>query len=542
MLIGLFFLGLLFRLLLMKCRFVVAFDEVNYLKLGVSGYLNGIADVLHAYWTPLLPALISFSCYIFPSYEFAARFVSALAGAFLVFPLFFLCKAVYDETVALLAAGFVAFYPPLAFQSTSIYTEAVYMLFGVYAIWVGLKLFDSGNLRFALLAGFLTGLLYLLHPLGVGFLVVLLGWTMLQKLFKWRKISLQQTVVIGVLLAVGFLLPASVYLLYLKDKTGVWTISSKAAANQQFRAHDEGGEDYDPFRALDMNNETVLFDQIYHQGNFLQRTMTAGKQVSAVRLGDFLRKYAKNVYAMMKRAIPSMLTTVPVVLLSLGLLGTGWKVGQGEKILYLLSFIGFFWFLAIPAFHITERYLTPLWPICALFVANGYKHMQGWLREYPPLTKVAERLRMRTSAATNLILVATVLLLSFLPELGKIVSRNRYSPDYWAPPIEQKTAGLWLRDNTPAPRVMMSRYQTVDIYAGNFDIKQSITIPDNELPRVVAYARNRGVNYIVLNERYKEDNPRIAFLYESEENPDGLKQIYARRDATGYLTKIYQVL
>ncbi len=46
----LFVLGLALRLFLLKCRFVVSFDEVNYLKLGVSGHLHGLSDVLHTYW------------------------------------------------------------------------------------------------------------------------------------------------------------------------------------------------------------------------------------------------------------------------------------------------------------------------------------------------------------------------------------------------------------------------------------------------------------------------------------------------------------
>ncbi|PJF37839.1 MAG: hypothetical protein CUN55_20040, partial [Phototrophicales bacterium] len=85
-------------------------------------------------------------------------------------------------------------------------------------------------------------------------------------------------------------------------------------------------------------------------------------------------------------------------------------------------------------------------------------------------------------------------------------------------------------------------YQSVDIYAGNYDIHQSFSIPDNAIDRVVAYARNRGVQFIVLNERYKRDNPKIAFLYKNDTAPPGLKQIYAKRDPSGYLTKIYEVL
>ena len=64
-------------------------------------------------------------------------------------------------------------------------------------------------------------------------------------------------------LVVGFIVISFPYLHFLKQSTGVWTISAKLAANQQFEAYVAGDEDTDPFRALDVKNETVLYDQIY---------------------------------------------------------------------------------------------------------------------------------------------------------------------------------------------------------------------------------------------------------------------------------------
>ncbi len=51
--------GFFFRLFLLKYRFVVGFDEVHYLRLGLAAAQNGFADLLHPYWPPAYPALIA---------------------------------------------------------------------------------------------------------------------------------------------------------------------------------------------------------------------------------------------------------------------------------------------------------------------------------------------------------------------------------------------------------------------------------------------------------------------------------------------------
>ena len=93
----------------------------------------------------------------------------------------------------------------------------------------------------------------------------------------------------------------------------------------------------------------------------------------------------------------------------------------------------------------------------------------------------------------------------------------------------------------PGKKVIMSFYHSIDIYVNNFEIKESVTIPDHEIDRVVAYAKNRGVNYIVLNERYLYDMPRLESLFESTEQIPGLERIYNEVDATGYKTIIFKV-
>lgn len=533
--------GFLFRLWLMQFRFAAAYDEVNYLKLGVSGYSGGVSDVLHTYWSPFLPFLISIFCTFFDDYVLAGRMVSILAGALLAVPVYFLGKRIFDGQVGMVAAILVALFPPLVFQGSHIYTESVTMLLAACLLLCALQTVYDRAIGYALVAGALGGCLYLLHPQGIGFFIVLLAWLVLSCVIRFFAITRKQAAFSVLLLALGFVVVASPYLIYLKGETGHWTLSAKAAANWQFESY-EGPDDVDPFRSLNPENTTVPLDQIYHQGTFLQTSEGGTKSVSQVRIGAFVVKYIKNVYELLKHEIPGFLSTVPMVLFSIGLLAGPWRLGQGRKIIFLMSFIVFFWFLVLPSFHIIERYLTPLWPICALFIASGAAWVHSWLVDYAPLTRFCAKRKLNTGKLAVLVIAGGFLGLSFLPELGRIVARDPYTPDYWAAPIGQKTAGLWLQENVPGPKILMSRYQTVDIYAGNFNIRESITIPDHDLERVLAYARHRGVRFLVLSERYEEDIPRIAYLFDEQAQPKGLERIYHQADRAGLRTVIFRVL
>ncbi len=291
--------GIIFRLFLMRYRFAVGFDEVNYLKLGVSGHLNGLSDILHTYWSPLLPMLISFSSGIFDNYEFAGRIISILAGTLLVIPVYSLGKYVYDEKIGLIAAGFVAIYPPLAFQATNVKTEPVYMLFAIIAIIFGLRMLNRESKGFAFLAGLFSGLAYLTHPQGMGFCIVIAFWILFSTLFRLYAFRFRRMIVLFAILSFGFIIIAAPYLIYLKKATGGWTLSAKGAANQQMEAH-VSEEGQDAFRALDASNKNVLFDQIFHKGDFLDATNDGTDPVTVVRLGPLFFKYIENLANMLK--------------------------------------------------------------------------------------------------------------------------------------------------------------------------------------------------------------------------------------------------
>ena len=78
-----------FRLFLMRYRFAVSFDEVNYLKLAASGAIKGFSNVLHPYWSPFFPFCVGCFSKIVHNFEFSGRLFSILCGVFVIIPIFF---------------------------------------------------------------------------------------------------------------------------------------------------------------------------------------------------------------------------------------------------------------------------------------------------------------------------------------------------------------------------------------------------------------------------------------------------------------------
>jgi hypothetical protein len=130
----------------------------------------------------------------------------------------------------------------------------------------------------------------------------------------------------------------------------------------------------------------------------------------------------------------------------------------------------------------------------------------------------------------------------FVPEFGKILKKDKWSNAYYADPVEQKEAGLWLKAyHKGSPPIIMSLFQTVSFYAGNYNIRQSVTIPQNELDRILAYAEHRDVEYLILNERFRMEYPKIAYLIEGDDVPKGLDLIYKKENPSGLKTTIYKI-
>lgn len=534
-----------FRLIFLTKEVAIGFDEVNYIKLAASGHLNGLNHVLHPYWTPLYPALVALVAYIIPDYILAARLLSIALSSLLIVPFFFFVKRYYSRNIACGSSLLIAFFSIAAVYNVKIETEPLYSLVGILGIFFGWSAMKNSSPLKGFFAGCLFGAAYLARPEGTGFLIAFLFSLSVLILFQLlHRAKVKSYLAIFLLAAIGFLLTASPYLIYLRQATGVWTISAKGASNQQGSMYVRNKAKFQehPFHSLSKDNKRLLQDEVYHLGTFVRNQEKAGQPVVKISIKDFAAKAIENFYKLLKSNIPEILNLPLIMLLALGLFSIRLNREQTLLDFYLLSFIIFFWIGLLSAFFPAPRYLIPLLPISFLWIARGTVQLKNWLNSSLP-----DLLQMQSGKAcikfvSFAIAISLILISSILPEFGKQMKRDQTSTAEWEPAIEQQKAGLWLRENGKKHPIIMAYNHAVSFYAGNYEIKESVEIPENDVDRLLAYARYRGAQYLVLDDRYRHHHPLISNLYEGVGVPPDLKLIYSDEQANGLGTRIYEIM
>ena len=534
-----------FRLFLMRYRFAASFDEVNYLKLAASGAIKGFSHVLHPYWSPFFPFCVGCFSKIIHNFELSGRLLSILCGVFVLIPVFFFTQLHFNKKVARYSILLLAFYPSLAFFNTEVMSESLYTLLIISGIVLGWFALVKRSWLLGFVVGFLFGLSYLTRPEGIGGLIVFVIISLLLAIFVLFQRKSYRVLLIPFAAILAFIFVATPYIIYLHKTSGEWTISARGKALQEAEAivfTRKQNNHRDIYQSLSDDNKEVLSDEVFHLGNFLQVNRQRKKPVVKITPILLVKKYAKNFYKILNTTIPQVFSLIFFILAIIGFFSEAWSKERAVRESYLLSYLIFSWFLVIPLFHVNPRYLLPLLPICFVWVGKGSEKFLGWIKmSLEQLFNLSNKKLYKELSIGVFLLI--ILIGIFLPELGRIVTRNPWSTDYYADPVGQKAAGLWLKKHSlKTPPVIMSRYHTVDFYAGNYNIAQSVTIPQNNLRRILAYAKYRGVDYIVLNERYKSSYPEIAFLLKGENIPPDLKLVYKNKDKSGLTTVIYQLL
>ena len=533
--------AILVRLFLMSKSYAIGFDQVNYLKLAASGKINGFNHVFHTYWSPFYPLIVALFSYVIRDFELAGRLLSILCAVVIIFPLFFFVKNHFNKRIAYGASILTACYTFSAYFSVKAETEFIYSLVSLGGIILGWSALKSKRYGKAILAGILFGLAYLSRPEGIGFLIVfwVVGFVILiSQIINRRKFV--SYLYILVLSGIGFGAVSFPYLYYLHQATGTWTISTKGIANQlgeKYLREKKENEPH-PFHVLNEDNTILLQDEVYHTGNFTTMLKPGSESGSKNLVAGIAKKLFENLYKLLTEAFTRVLPIPLIILLGLGLFVKPWSRESTLLNLYLLSYIVFFWFILIPVFHITLRYFVPLLPVSFIWIASGADNFMEWLTA--TIKNSFEKLPAKLISL--IVLISAILFSSILPEFGKQFKKSILSTEEWAPASEQKKAGIWLRENSADSPIIMAYNHAVSFYAGNYEIKESVEIPENGVDRLLKYAEHRGVQYLVLNDRYKHHHPLIEHLYEQRDVPLNLKLIYYDSEKNGLQTVIYEVM
>jgi len=521
-------LAILVRLCILPLHKAISFDQAHYLRMAASMARGGWMSSFHPFWTPGFPFMAGLVSLFIRNYELAGRVTNILLGSFTVLPIMLFSREIFGRKTAIWSALFYALFPPLLLQHTTPIAEPAYVFFGFLGMWLGWRTLSSQKALLSLSAGLAFGLSYLSKPEGFGFLVVFLGITACLFILQLVKKKRPSAGIVLLVSGVGFLIAAAPYLIYLHSEAGYWTLSAKGQAVQQFQMTYFTPEADDVYEDLDADNSTFGMDEIFHDGSFLRKNSERGARVP-VQLNLLVKKYFTHLYRNLKYGMPVVLTFPIFILFALGLFGRAWLKDGVLPGFYVSAFLIFFWFILLPMFMVHERYLTAMFPAVAVWVGQGMVLLKHWIEK---TVGYVDPLRAKASQIGIFLTMLFICGLSFIPELAKLVQGQMEITGEWADPIEAKMAGEWIKArHSETPPILMSRNKAVDFYAGNYNAKQGVSFPLDPTERILAYGRNKNVDYFVVNERYLHNNPNIQSWI--EETPDGLELVYTYRIPDG---------
>ena len=174
------------------------------------------------------------------------------------------------------------------------------------------------------------------------------------------------------------------------------------------------------------------------------------------------------------------------------------------------------------------RYLVPVLPILLGWVAKGILEVESWS------ARTAANLRIRLPGGRRGASVA-VLAVLIVSRLASLAYPWRVSP--WEDlPLEQKIAGLWIRDHGPRSALIMASGPWAAYYADG----RHWYLPEETLPTVLDYARRENIDYLIVDERSHPERSLLALL-DSREMPPGLRLAYENRDDPRHQLRVFEL-
>lgn len=514
------------RLILLTQKDVVGTDEVIYLALGKSLW-QGQGLTLEGRPVTMCPPLLPLVAGIFSLFtedlEKGTNFTYWLFGGILVIPYYFLARRIYGDKVAKLACFFLAFYPGLllAFYWGSM-TEHLYTFLLISAFLFCLRAAEQGALTDFAWAGSLLGLVYLTRSEGILFFPVLFAWTAARTLSSRRQ-DLRRAVGRLGLMTVCFAVISAPYPLFLKKHSGELSISGKTklillagAMDLQEREKllgklNEEGTDFFNYEEL-VRDKTVL-------GMILEnpKVLVGG---SLLQIRNFF------VTLVSWKVFPVFL--VPFIIL--GLFRRSWDRDRlGKEVFLVTACLPFLVFLI---FQIWPRYLLPMTPVLLLWTARGVAELEQWIEETRGNIRGDRTVPRRSLWFFAPRVLVALLLLAIL--VAKPVKARMLDQM----PVEYRAAGLWMRDHLPPNAVLLARKPEVAYYAQ----RRMRPLPNEELPKILRYARSQKAEYLVVDEAFIATRPQLTALLGDGKPPPELERIYETRSPSGRLLRVFRIV
>jgi len=549
-----FLFALLVRAVAAWASGVASPQEIRYITIAqgiLSGHgFNGIdARFPDLIQPPLYPLVLVLALLPGLPALFAARGVTALIGALLVFPISALTRRIFGRETALRTGWILVFYPLLVAISSISVTEPLFSLLVAVAV---LRLFHTfareNERRNVAIAGLLLGLGFLTRPEGVADIVttslLLFYWALIR-----RKRTVRQALTLAVIPALVAFLVVAPYWIWLHGRAGRWLFAPKIALTEVHQSIMNRGlsEKWKEPYGSTLFYERVKFGLTGDGRDFMSsqafrnlgliddggpRTPDGGAVHAAARVETshlvmvVLRNFRQLYLDTIKYGL--VLPTLLLMFLALGVTARPWRPGPeryGQAILVWYALSGCSWILS----YVQHRFLYPSMVFVIPWMAEGWKKVDIWIEESLEIDRFRRpRLFRRLIDGGLLATVAVACLIHVLPAVQLFSST-------WS---EHRTAGQYLRDSSVEKGSIMALTPVASFYSG-FPFEM---LPYAEPDKVIDYARQKGARYLLVDmAEFPIYRPQLMSFFDAPPAPEGLSVLHDFRDRPGRRIIIYDL-
>lgn len=490
------------------------------------GYVGIAGEGTQLFFPPLFPILIGAVSMLTGDTELAGRSISLIAGALAPLPAFIIAARMYGSRTGLIAAAIIACQPFLIFLSTTVFVEMTFLTVILGAICFAMLATDNPRPRYLIGSGVLYGLAYLMRPEAAAYMLVAAAIVALSMLLRRSDVSATRFARIG-LLIVPFICLAAPYIVWLSAQTGDFRLEGKSPLNIATEIRAQKGE---PLHAVKFGVDADAREHgVWNQPNILS---VKTHDLSGEQLLGYLATKSQAVWMNFSNRFSSgILLGFPLlfVLAIIGLFAQPWHAVMALHQLHFFGILALVMFGTFFIYYDDHRFFVVKLAVMTIWASAGLQRLARWGRATALALGLRRRHRTGFSSLTGL--TACFLLLA-LPAIAAV-------PLFQKARAEQavKTAGEWLRDNSPGPLRVLNSSTPMAFHAR----AQHFWLPYCEEETALRYIERKDVTHVVIQAADIGSVPYIEkWVKEGVPHPDA-RLVYSFEMSPGESVKIYEI-
>jgi hypothetical protein len=191
------------------------------------------------------------------------------------------------------------------------------------------------------------------------------------------------------------------------------------------------------------------------------------------------------------------------------------------------------WVFVYPLYKIDFDKLTPVAPVLTLWAGLG---VIALTRRLSASGQSSRRIIFRRSFRVSVGIVLLVCVFGF-PDYIRPFREDNFYDQLEDDPVNRRV-GEWIKTNLPKDATLMARKAFIAAYAD----RKHIPLPFAEYPDVIEYARIKGVDVMIIEEKTRRIRPSLAFLLEQSPDVQDLIRVFSTQSDKGDKIIVYRVL